>query len=132
MVLFGGDGGAVHFIVDRRVNKGGVDPYLKRGRKRTFTIGLIDTQLRSGFRVWNKLNKRRRLVQNPVRDQWKPIFGAMYRRLAVADDWEKISDQKRAERLREAMAAEDKMYGRQTRFSEDFDFVGVVRYLAIP
>jgi hypothetical protein len=36
MVLFGGDGGAVHFIVDRRVNKGGVDPYLKRGRTAHF------------------------------------------------------------------------------------------------
>ena len=72
------------------------------------------------------------VVQNPVRDQWKPIFGAMYRRLTVADDWEKISDQQRAERLREAMAAEDKMYGRPPRFSEDFDFVAVVRDLAIP
>ena len=61
-------------------------------------------------------------MQNPSRDQWKPIFGTMYRRLAVADDWEKISDQQRAERLREAMAAEDKMYGRPARFSEDFDF----------
>jgi len=71
-------------------------------------------------------------VQNPVRDQWKPLFGTMYRRLAVADDWEKISDQTRAERLREAMTAEDKMYGRPTRFSEDFDFVAVVRDLAIP
>jgi len=56
----------------------------------------------------------------------------MYRRLAVADDWEKISDQQRAERLREAMAAEDKMYGRSPRFSDDFDFVAVVRDLAIP
>jgi len=71
-------------------------------------------------------------VQNPVRDQWKPIFGVMYRRLTVADDWEKISDQQRAERLREAMAAEDKMYGRPPRFSDDFDFVAVVRDLAIP
>jgi hypothetical protein len=86
----------------------------------------------SEFRIWNELNKRRTSVQNPVRDQWKPIFGTMYRRLAVADDWEKISDQQRAARLREAMAAEDKMYGRPTRFSEDFDFVAVVRDLAIP
>jgi hypothetical protein len=71
-------------------------------------------------------------VQNLVRDQWKPIFGTMYRRLSVADDWAKISDQQRAERLREAMAAEDKMYGRSPRFSDDFDFVAVVRDLAIP
>jgi len=56
----------------------------------------------------------------------------MYRRLSVAEDWERISDQRRAERLREAMAAEDKMYGRPTRFSDDFDFVAVVRDLAIP
>ena len=56
----------------------------------------------------------------------------MYRRLAVAEDWEKISDQRRAERLREAMAAEDKMRGRPSRFTDDFDFVAVVRDLAIP
>ena len=72
------------------------------------------------------------LVQNPLQDQWKPIFGAMYRRLAVADDWDKIPDQQRAARLREAMAAEDKMHGRPSRFSEDFDFVAVVRDIAIP
>jgi hypothetical protein len=71
-------------------------------------------------------------VQNPSQDQWKSIFGTMYRRLSVAEDWERISDQRRAERLREAMAAEDKMYGRPTRFSDDFDFVAVVRDLAIP
>jgi hypothetical protein len=86
----------------------------------------------SDFRIWNKLDERRTSVQNPVRDQWKPFFGTMYRRLAVADDWEKISDQRRAERLREAMTAEDKMYGRPPRFSDDFDFVAVVRDLAIP
>jgi hypothetical protein len=102
-------------------------------------IGSTKSGLQVGFdcvlqsaRVCNKLNERRSSVQNPVRDQWKPIFGTMYRRLTVADDWEKISDQQRAARLREAMAAEDKMFGRPTRFSEDFDFVAVVRDLAIP
>jgi hypothetical protein len=56
----------------------------------------------------------------------------MYRRLTVAEDWESISDQKRADRLREAMNAEDKMYGRPSRFGDDFDFLSVVRYLGNP
>jgi hypothetical protein len=71
-------------------------------------------------------------VENPVRDQWKPIFGTMYRRLTAAEDWESISDQKRAERLRETMKAEDKMHGRPSRFGDDFDFLSVVRYLGNP
>ena len=71
-------------------------------------------------------------VENPVRDQWKPTFGTMYRRLTAAEDWESISDQKRADRLREAMKAEDKLYGRPSRFGEDFDFLSVVRYLGNP
>jgi len=71
-------------------------------------------------------------VENPARDQWKRVFGIMYRRLTAADDWETISDQKRAERLRDAMKAEDKMHGRPSRFSDDFNFLSVVRELAIP
>jgi hypothetical protein len=71
-------------------------------------------------------------VENPVRDQWKPIFGTMYRRLTAAEDWESISDQKRAERLRDLMKAEDKMHGRPSRFGDDFDFLSVVRYLGNP
>jgi len=71
-------------------------------------------------------------MENPGRDQWKPIFGIMYRRLTVADDWEAISDQRRAERLRDAMKAQDKMHGRPSRFGDDFDFLSVVRELAIP
>ena len=34
--------------------------------------------------------------------------------------------------LREAMKAEDRMYGRRSRFGDDFDFLSVVRYLGNP
>lgn len=71
-------------------------------------------------------------MANPGRDQFRPLFGAIYEQLRVAPDWGTLTDVERGDRLREAMLAEDQKYGRRPRFDAEFDFVHVVQALALP
>lgn len=69
---------------------------------------------------------------NPVRDQYLPIFGKAYNALRREEDWWKLTDRERGQRLKEKMAAEDRTYGRPSRFPADFDFVMVAQRLGLP
>ena len=69
---------------------------------------------------------------NPIRDQYRLLFGAAYDELKEAPDWLLVTDRERGQRLREAMVTEDLKFGRPSRFSADFDFVLVAQRLGFP
>ena len=46
--------------------------------------------------------------KNPVRKQFRPIFGAVFDEISSAADWSNLTVEQQADRLREAMGAEDK------------------------
>ena len=71
-------------------------------------------------------------MSNPVRDQFRPLFGSLLTELQQAGDWNQISRDEKASRLRLAVENEDRKYGRPKRFDAEFDYGHVVDSLALP